>query len=74
MKEVLFVVGIVLIILCVLSLLFAGLNWFGYYNLLDGSSEQYARLRRRMIIFLITGIILAVIGIASLIAQSEIVV
>ncbi|MBQ8842266.1 MAG: hypothetical protein IJZ65_06520 [Ruminiclostridium sp.] len=74
MKEVLFVVGIVLIILCVLSLLFAGLNWFGYYNLLDGSSEQYARLRSRMIIFLITGIILAVIGIASLIAQSEIVV
>jgi hypothetical protein len=74
MKEVLFVVGIVLIILCVLSLFFAGLNWFGYYNLLDGSSKKYAILRRRMIIFLITGIILAVIGIASLIAQSEIVV
>lgn len=69
MKEILLIVGIVSIILCVLSLLFAGLNWFGYYNLLDGTSEQYARLRRRKIIFMIIGIVLAVIGIASLIVR-----
>lgn len=69
MKEILLIVGIVSIILCVLSLLFAGLNWFGYYNLLDGTSEQYTRLRSRKIIFLIIGIVLAVIGIASLIVR-----
>lgn len=68
MKSVLLIAGIVLVILCVLSLLFSGLNWFGYYNLLDGTSEQYARLRSRKIIFLIIGIVLAVIGIACLIA------
>ena len=68
MKEILLIVGIVSIILCVLSLLFAGLNWFGYYNLLDGTSEQYTRLRSRKIIFLIIGIVLAVIGIVCLIS------
>ena len=72
MKEVLLIVGIVFIILCVLLLLFAGLNWFGYYNLLDGTSEQYSRLRSRKIVFLIAGMVLAVIGIACLIIQSEI--
>ena len=69
MKEILLIVGIVSIILCVLSLLFAGLNWFGYYNLLDGTSEQYTRLRSRKIIFLITGIVLAVIGVVSLLVR-----
>lgn len=72
MKEVLLIVGIVAVILCALSLLFAGLNWFGYYNLLDGTSEQYARLRRRKIIFMIIGIVLAVVGIVSLIVQAKI--
>ena len=72
MKEVLLIVGIVAVILCALSLLFAGVNWFGYYNLLDGTSEQYARLRRRKIIFMIIGIVLAVVGIVSLIVQAKI--
>ena len=71
MKEVLFIIGIVSIILCALSLLFAGLSWFGYYNLLDGTTEQYAILRRRKIIFLITGIVLALTGIVSLIFQAN---
>lgn len=71
MKEVLLIVGIIAIILCVLSLLFAGLNWFGYYNLLDGTSEQYAKLRSRKVIFLITGIVLAVIGIVSFVVKAR---
>lgn len=62
MKKALLVVGIIIIIAGVLSLLFAGLNLFGFYNVLDGSSELYARLHQRSIIFAVIGIVLAVIG------------
>ena len=62
MKNILLIVGIVIIILCVLSLLFALLNMHGYYNLHDGSAELYHRLHQRMIIYFVVGIVLGVIG------------
>lgn len=72
MEQLLFIFGIISIIACVLSLLFALLNRHGYYNLHDGEGDIYARLRRRMIISFITGIILAVTGTACIIASSVI--
>ncbi len=72
MKQILLIVGIISIVLCVLSLLYASINWLGYYNLLDGSADLYARLHQRMIVFFIIGIVLAVIGIASLIIRTKI--
>ena len=72
MKKVLLIVGIINMIVCVLSLLFAALNLFGYYHVLDGTAELYIRLHRRMIIFFVIGIVFAVIGIVSFIIRTKI--
>ncbi len=66
------IIVIVLIAACVLSLLFAVLNLFGYHHVLDGSGELYSRLHRRMIVFFVIGIVLAVIGIGCLVMRSRI--
>ena len=62
MKRMLLIAGITLTIASVLSLLFAALNLFGYYHVLDGSAELYSRLYQRMIVFGLIGIVLAVLG------------
>ena len=62
MKKALLIIGIIIIVAGVLSLLFAGLNLFGYYSVLDGSSELYARMHQRSIVFGVVGIALAVVG------------
>ena len=72
MKKLLTILGIVLLAACVLSLLFALLNLFGYYHVLDGSAELYSRLHRRMLVFLVLGIVLAVGGAACLVMRSKI--
>ena len=66
MKKMLLIAGIILIIAGVLSLLYAALNLFGYYHVLDGSAGLYSRMYRRMITFGLSGIVLAVLGIVSL--------
>ena len=71
MKKALLIIGIILIIAGVLALLFAALNRFGYYNLLDGSSEQYAALRRRMNISFIAGLALAALGAACIFIRTR---
>lgn len=70
MEILLLIVGIICMIAGVLSLLFAALNRHGYYNLHDGEGNIYVRLHRRMIIFFVAGIILAVIGIVCIIIYS----
>lgn len=72
MKSLLLIVGIVLIIACVLSLLYAALNLLGYSRMLDGSALQYAKMHRRMIVFLVVGIILAIIGAACIVIRTKI--
>ena len=62
MKKMLFIAGIILIIAGVLSLLYAVLNLFGYYHVLDGSADLYRNLHRRMITFGLSGIVLTVLG------------
>ena len=71
MKKMLLIVGIILIIACVLSLLYAALNLFVYYHVLDGSGELYSRLHQRMIIFGLIGIVLAVLGTLCFIFRSK---
>ena len=70
MEILLLIIGIISMIAGVLSLLFAILSRYGYYNLLDGEGDIYTRLRRRMIVFLVVGIILAVIGTVCIIFYS----
>lgn len=69
MKTIIFIVGIVMIVLCVLSLLFALLNALGYYHLYDGSAEHYHLLHQRMIVYFVIGIVLAVIGTVCIILR-----
>ena len=71
MKKLLLIAGIMCLIVCVLSLLISALSWFGYYHVLDGSAELYFRLHRRMIIFLVIGLTLAVAGTGSLILRAK---
>jgi len=70
MKRLLLIVGMISLIACVLSLLFSAFNRFGYYHMLDGSSDLYVRLHWRMVIFFVVGIVFAVIGTACLIVRS----
>ncbi|MBR6789459.1 MAG: hypothetical protein IKM31_01170 [Oscillospiraceae bacterium] len=72
MKKLLLIAGIISLTACVLSLLFSALSWFGYYHLLDGTAELYIRLHRRMIVYFVIGIILAVIGTVCFIIRSKI--
>ena len=71
MKTVLLVVGIISIIACVLSLLYAALNRHGYYHLLDGDGDMYSRMHRRMIVFFIVGVIFAALATVCLIIRSK---
>ncbi len=72
MKKTLLIAGIAVIVLAVLSLMYGGLNMFGYYHVLDGSTSLYHRLHSRMIVFFIIGAVLAAIGAACLIIRSRI--
>lgn len=67
MKKLLLIIGIVIIVVGVMALLFSALQRYGYYNLLDGDSDLYIGLHRRMIIFFVVGVILVVIGVSCII-------
>jgi len=71
MKHLLLTVGIISLIACALSLAFSALNWFGYYNVMDGSADLYSRLHQRMTVSLIAGIVLAVIGIVCMVLRTK---
>jgi len=62
MKKVLLIIGIIAIAACVLSLLFALLNLYGYYHALDGSGAMYERMQHRTILFSVICILLAAAG------------
>ena len=72
MKTCLLVSGIVCLVAAAFALLFAFLNIYMYYNLLDGSSGQYAKIHKRAVVFLIVGIIAAAAGTACIIIQTKI--
>ena len=62
MKKVLLIIGMIVITHAVLSLLFSALQGYGYYHLLDGDADMYIGMHRRMILFFVIGIVLAVVG------------
>ncbi len=72
MKTFLLVAGIVCLVAAAFTLLFAFLHIYMYYNLLDGSPEHYASLRRSSAVFLTVGVILALAGAACLIIYAKI--
>lgn len=71
MKKTLLIIGIVLIAAGVLSLLFSALVSYVRANLLDGSPEHYAALKRRVAVFLTVGIVLTVAGVACAVIQTK---
>ena len=72
MKILWLILGIVSFFACVVSLFFAALNMFGYYNVIDGSAGLYSILHQRMIVFAVIGIVLAIIGAVCLFIRSKI--
>ena len=73
MKIFLLIAGIVLIVACVSSALFSALNLFGFYHTHDGSSELYARMRIRAVIFFIIGAVLAVAAVVCFIVRAKVI-
>ncbi len=71
MKKLFLIIGIICLAAGTLSLLFAALNLFGYYSVLDGSSSLYGSLHRRAIVFAVIGIVLAAAGIACLVIRAK---
>ena len=71
MKKLLFIVGFIGLITGALSLLLSAFFRHGYYNVLDGSGDLYASLHQRMIVFFVVGVILAAVGIASMVIRAK---
>ena len=71
MKKALLIIGIVIIVACVISLALALLFMYSYYNVLDGSSELFARLYRRMVIAFITAGVFAAAAVICFIARAR---
>ena len=71
MKILLLILGIVLIAACVLSLLYSGLNLFGYHNVIDGSPGLYKRLHKKAVIFAVSGGVIAVAGAVCFIIRAK---
>ena len=72
MKKILLILGIAIVVACVLFLLYAALNLFGYHNVLDGSPELYRRMHHRMTVSFAIGFVLALIGAVCFIIRSRI--
>lgn len=67
MKPYLLAVGVVCLLACFISFLLSAFNRLGYYRVLDGKAELYARLRRRMTLFFSFGFALLLVGAVCLI-------
>lgn len=67
MKKTILVISIASFVFAFLSLAYSGLNIFMYYRTQDGSSSLYYRLQHSSVVFLMIGIVLAIIGIVFLI-------
>ena len=66
MKHLWLILGILSLTLCVICVLYAALNLYGYHHVLDGSAGLYRRLHQRAVIFGGIGLFFAVLGAAGL--------
>lgn len=71
MKNFLLIIGIAMLLAGVIALLFSALQRFGYYHLLDGDAELYLRLRGRMILSFVIGIVLVAMGAVCLFIRTR---
>lgn len=67
MKHLILIVGIICIFACIISFLYAGLNYYGYRHVLDGSAGLYKKLHNRAIIFAVVGTVLLLAGAAAIV-------
>lgn len=72
MKKLLLMIGVAIIIAGVILLAYAALNLFGYYRVMDGSAELYARLHQRATVSFVTGAVLVLLGAVSMIVRTVI--
>ena len=71
MHKVLFILGIVCIVIAVIALLYAALQRFGYYHVLDGDSDMYARMHLHMIVSFVIGIVFAFAAVVCFVIRAK---
>ena len=71
MHKVLFILGIVCIVIAVIALLYAALQRFGYYHVLDGDSDMYARMHLHMIVSFVIGIVFAIAAVVCFVIRAK---
>lgn len=72
MKKALLITGILIIVACVIILLYAALNYYGYRHVLDGTAELYDRLHRKANVCFALGAVFALIGTLCIVFHSKI--
>lgn len=71
MKTALLIIGVVLAVACVLSVLFAALNMYAFYNLRDGTPQHYVGLRQKATTFFIVGAVLVLLGAVCFLVRAK---
>lgn|GEM_PF-1801539 len=71
MHKVLFILGIVCIVIAVIALLYAALQRFGYYHVLDGDSDMYARMHLHMMVSFVIGIVFAIAAVVCFVIRAK---
>ena len=72
MKNLLLIVGIVLVVACIIALLFAVVNMMSYHSLRDGTAAHYQRLHQKMIIYYIVGAVLLLLAVICFVIRFKI--
>jgi len=70
-KKALLIIGIIALVVGIVCLAYSALMWFAYKNSLDGSAEFYAKRHSLAIVFLVVGIVIALIGAACMYFRSK---
>jgi len=72
MKKTISIIGIIAIIIGIICLLYAGLNWFAFKNTLDASNDFYHNKQQQALLFLIIGLAVTAIGVICCIFRNRI--
>jgi len=72
MKQIIFIIGIIAIIVGIICLLYAGLNWYAFKNTLDASIDFYHNKQHQAVVFLIVGLAVTAVGVICCVLRNRI--
>ncbi|MBR6007136.1 MAG: hypothetical protein IK064_05855 [Clostridia bacterium] len=71
MKKMIMIIGVILLIASVVCLLYAVMNRYVFYHVLDASAEKLDMLHHRMVVSLTVGLVLAAAGAACVVIYTK---